>query len=403
MRACFVIARKTRGDMCMEQKQKQRVMLLYKEMIPSVRLCGHYQLSCLAEQGKIDYRPRTLMQVSRADLNWADIVLMCRLDNAYELYLARALKKAGKRIVYVIDDDLLNVPRTLVSGAYYAQEETRACISALMEISDAILSPSPVLLDKYARGRQGILLEEPAIDPVPYTPRESGTPVKIGFAGSVDRTGDIEQILRESLLRIRDEYAERVKFVFFGAVPSFAAELKARCIPYCDSYDAYRDTLNGLKMDIGLAPMPDNDFYACKHYNKFIEYAAAGIVGVFSNVRPYDRIREKFGWPVMCGNTAEEWIGAIRQLLDHPEELDQLKRRIAQLAGGEFSISVIAENLMAALDAIPVQEKQTPVKVNVLPVRKVFAQIKRIVSGVKRYGRKAPAIIRRKIRNMLSK
>ncbi|MGN0762302.1 MAG: hypothetical protein ACI4MK_02895, partial [Aristaeellaceae bacterium] len=145
-----------------------RVLLIYKLMIPSVRLCGHCQLEELAARGAVEYRCRTTMGVSRQDLAWAETVLMCRLDNAYELHLARLLKQAGKNLVYVIDDDLLNVPEHLSSAPYYRQKQVQACIRGIIGLSDAILSPSPVLLDKYARdGRRGILLEEPAIDPLP--------------------------------------------------------------------------------------------------------------------------------------------------------------------------------------------------------------------------------------------
>ena len=388
----------------MKQTRRQHVLLLYKSMIPSVRLCGHSQLEYLAAQGQVDYRPRSVMKVSRDDLNWAEIVLMCRLDNAYEVRLAEMLKQANKYIIYVMDDDLLNVPASMTSGAYYRQKSTRASMEKLIAISDAVLSPSPVLLEKYAvDGRRGILLEEPAIDPVAYSPRDPDAPVKIGFAGSVDRTGDIEQILREALLRIHAEYGERVSFAFFGAVPAFAQALDAQCVPYCDSYDAYRRTLNELQLDIGLAPMPDTPFHACKHYNKFVEYAAAGIVGVFSDVKPYDRLEKRFGWRLLCGNTAGEWYGAIRQLLDDAERLDTFKQTAVCLAWETFSIPAIAGTLYHELAALPVQMGQSCPKAAALPLLKLMALLTRFVSGVRRYGLKAPAMILRRLKLSLTR
>ena len=136
----------------MKQTTERRVLLLYKTMIPSVRLCGHAQLDYLAEQGRIEYRHRGVMQVSKDDLNWANIVLMCRLDNRYEVRLAKMLKQARKYLIYVMDDDLLNVPASLTSGAYYNQKSTRTSIENLLALSDAVLSPSPVLLPWRAAG-----------------------------------------------------------------------------------------------------------------------------------------------------------------------------------------------------------------------------------------------------------
>ena len=376
-----------------------RVLLIYKLMIPSVRLCGHCQLEELAARGAVEYRYKTTMGVSRQDLAWAETVLMCRLDNAYELHLAQLLKQAGKNLVYVIDDDLLNVPEALASAPYYRQKQVQACIRGIIGLSDAILSPSPVLLDKYARdGRRGILLEEPAIDPLPREPREPGRPVCIGFAGSVDRAGDIEQLLKDTLLRIHAEYGPRVSFTFFGAVPSFAGELNARCVPYCDSYDAYRRTLAELQIDIGLAPMPDTPFHACKHYNKFVEYAAAGAVGVYSDVPPYDRLRKQFGWELLCPNTADAWYAALTRLLDHPEETERIRTRQDELVATVFSVPVIADQLNQALDALPHHPEAKVVGALRLLGMKALAWIRRVWNGLKRYGLKAPVLVLRRLR-----
>ena len=376
-----------------------RVLLIYKLMIPSVRLCGHCQLESLAASGDVEYRARTTMGVSRHDLACAETVLLCRLDNAYELHLARLLRKAGKNLIYIMDDDLLNVPENLASAPYYRQAQVQKCIRGIIDLCDAILSPSPVLLGKYARdGRQGILLEEPAIDPLPHIPREPGRPVCIGFAGSVDRAGDIEQLLRDTLLRIHREYGPRVSFTFFGAVPSFAGELNARCVPYCDSYDAYRRTLHTLQIDIGLAPMPDTPFHACKHYNKFVEYAAAGAVGVYSDVAPYDRLRTNFGWELLCPNTADAWYAMLTRLIDHPEERERIRARQDELVATAFSVPVIARQLNQALDALPHHPETKVVGAVRLLGMKALAWIRRIHNGLKRYGLKAPALVLRRLR-----
>ena len=376
-----------------------RVLLIYKLMIPSVRLCGHCQLEDLAARGAVEYRCRTTMGVSRQDLAWAETVLMCRLDNAYELRLARLLKQAGKNLVYVMDDDLLNVPESLASAPYYRQKQVQESIRGIIGLSDAILSPSPVLLGKYARdGRRGILLEEPAIDPLPREPREPGRPVCIGFAGSVDRAGDIEQLLKDTLLRIHREYGPRVNFTFFGAVPSFAGELNARCVPYCDSYDAYRSALRELRIDIGLAPMPDTPFHACKHYNKFVEYAAAGCVGVFSDVPPYDQLRSSFGWELLCPNNADAWYAMLTRLIDHPEERERMLARQDELVATAFSVPVIAEQLNQALNALPHPPERQVVGGLHLMGMKALAWLRRIRNGLKRYGLKAPALVLRRLR-----
>lgn len=360
-------------------ERKRRVLLIYRVLIPSVRLCGHCQMEYLAEQGRLEYRAVQEMKLVAEDIDWADILLLGRLDSWYEHRLSRMAHEAGKYLAYILDDDLLNIPPEISSGYYYGQREIQEYIRDMIELSDAIVSPSPLLLEKYASGKRAIQIEEPAIDPVEYRPRASGEPVKIGFAGSIDRIEDIEDVLRDALIQIGDAYGDRVRFEFLGAEPDFAKRLGARCVPYCDAYEEYRRALNALQWDIGLAPMPDTPFHACKHYNKFSEYAAAGIVGVFSDVYPYTRIKTVFpGCGVFCENTPESWVQALRGLIEDFDGREDVRRRATQCAWSSLNISRCAEGLWAALPSLSTLE--TPGKkiigLGFLKVRNLWERLK---------------------------
>ena len=389
------------------QKKENRlshVLLIYRKMIPSIRLCGHCQMEYLAQEGRIEYRAVQEMKLKTSDLNWADIVLLGRLDSWYEYQITRKLRKAGKTLIYIIDDDLLNIPPEISSAAYYGQKEIQGYIRGMIEMSDAILSPSPQLLKKYAvNGRKAIQIEEPAIDPVPYKPHDPDKPVKIGFAGSIDRTGDLEEILRDALLNVKREYGDRVEFEFFGAIPSFAGELNARCIPYCDSYDEYRKTLNSLEWDIGMAPMPETPFHACKHYNKYIEYTAAGIVGVYSKTEPYIRLlKSNTPGARFCENTTEAWIEAISRWLDAPEDLERARRSLYSYAQTILSVAAISNPLEDAIagGSVNAQERVgAAISTGWLCGAKAMNRVRRGMLMVKIYGIRTPEKVIWRIRH----
>jgi hypothetical protein len=298
-----------------KEEKLPHILMLYTALIPSVRLCGHCQLTELAERGKVEYRHKEILKVSQKDLQWADTVILGRMDDRMSLRLAKAAKAAGKQLLYILDDDLLCVPAECSSHAHYADPGVQMRIREMISLSSGLISPSPILAKKYLREDQCWLrIEEPALDPVPYQEHDSGV-VTIGFAASPDRTADLERILGYVLRQLREKYASGVRFEFFGAIPDFARELDAVAIEYCDSYDAYRNTLEKRAWDIGLAPMPDTPFHACKHYNKFCEYAAAGIVGVYSQVQPYSRIAERYTGAVLCPNDPEIWLQTLCRLV----------------------------------------------------------------------------------------
>lgn len=360
-------------------KKKPHVLLIYRKMIPSVRLCGHCQMEYLAGQGAVEYRAVQEMKLKSSDLDWTDAVLLGRLDNWYERRLAELLHESGRYLVYIIDDDLLSIPPEISSAAYYNHPHVQKNIRAMIALSDAVLSPSPILLNKYADGKLAIQIEEPAIDPVSYKPHDPDAPVRIGFAGSIDRTGDIEHILKDALIQIRQTYGDRVMFEFFGAIPSFAKELGARCIPYCDSYDEYRRTLNALEWDIGLAPMPDTPFHACKHYNKFVEYAAAGVIGMYSDVMPYCRLREfRDDLSVLVNNESNAWVNALQAMIENKQLLEHRRQLVSEYAAQKMSVDISAQSLLAQLIKIKVDKARGHKFFYMLISAKLFALFGRV-------------------------
>lgn len=337
-------------------ERKLHVLLIYRKMIPSIRLCGHCQMEYMARQGTVEYRPIQEMKLKSSDLDWADVALLGRLDSWYECQLSKKLHESGRYLIYIIDDDLLNVPSEISSASYYNQPNVQRNIRTMIELSDAILSPSPILLNKYAvGGKHAVQIEEPAIDLVPYRPHNLDGPVKIGFAGSIDRTGDLETILEDPLKAIKQKYTDKVQFEFFGAIPAFANELDAKCIPYCNSYDEYRSILNKLEWDIGLAPMLDTPFHSCKHYNKFVEYAAAGVIGLYSNVMPYSRLKPLgLDLALLVDPEPDSWFEILCSLIDNQADLERRRRLVIQYAAKKMSIPVAAETLLKQLLKLPI-------------------------------------------------
>lgn len=382
----------------------RRVLLVYRAMLPSIRLCGHCQLESLAKRGIIEYKAVQEMNLSAADMNWAEVVVLGRLDSWYEFQIARRFRRSGRYVIYILDDDLLNISPDVSSAAFYAQPEVRENILGMIALSDALLTPSPLLAEKYARdGRVALMTEEPALDPVPYAPHDPSSPVKIGFAGSIDRKGDLDRLLREALLRVRDRYGERVRFEFFGAKPGFIPALNARHIPYCDSYDVYRKTLDACAWDIGLAPLAASEFNACKHYNKFCEYAAAGIVGIYSDCMPYTRIPDRTLYGRFCSNTPEDWYDAICALIEDREAREACRERCCACAAGPLNVDAVADALWRDLAPLTEDLQLRQIPGNSLKILKLHNVRLRATDILRRYGLKTPFVAVKKLLGRLKK
>lgn len=88
-----------------------------------------------------------------------------------------------------------------------------------------------------------------------------------------------------------------------------------------------------FEFDIGVAPLNDIPFNHAKSWIKPLEYAAAGVPFVMSDVGEYRRLYETYGIGRLAANS-DEWINHIGELLNHPtrvKESIQNKERLAAL------------------------------------------------------------------------
>ena len=377
------------------------VLMTYPGMIPSVLLCGQYQLEYLAIMGKIEFRSIQRDSLTAEDCGWADVIFLVRSDSELEVELAKKWKRAGKRLVYVLDDDLLNVPDTISSGAFYAQKVVRKSIQTLLELCDVFLSPSEKLREKYGMVKSAPI-EEPSLRHPTKVTHHDG-PVRIGFAGSVDREKELDELLSKVIETLLEQYGECISVEFFGAHPKLADTNSLHCISYCDSYEEYQRIMEALDWDIGLAPMPNTPFHACKHYNKFVEYAGYGIAGVYSEVAPYTHIVRHGENGLLCGNDVGSWIAAISRLIDDKVLREHISANAQRQSQDELSIQSTALALYAVIGETLSYIAPDHGELFITLPASLRLKVRRAIFALQRYGIHAPAIAVKKIRKRFTK
>lgn len=131
-------------------------------MTPSVRLCIDSQFEFLKNNGVCKYFYCSDSHPTK-ELFKADVVIIGRLHSNIDVSLVYLLKKLKKKIIYMLDDDLLNVQSGMSCSEYFQATETRARIKKMIDCSEYIMSPSPIILKKFQH-KKGILIEEPALN-----------------------------------------------------------------------------------------------------------------------------------------------------------------------------------------------------------------------------------------------
>ena len=318
--------------------------------IPSVILCGHAQLDYLAKKGLINYKFIPEHFLDNEIVMWADVLVFIRSDSDLEAYVSKIAREAGKRCVYVLDDDLLNVPDYASSYYYYSLPSTHKNMKKVMANCDTFLTPSPVLMEKYGEPfKHKFFISEPSLNRIQH--KYENDKVRIGFAGSIDRAKDINDILEDTIRKLVKKYGDEISIEFMGAEPSFVRELGLKHYPYQDGYDTYTAYMAKCNWDIGLAPMPESEFHRCKYFNKFVEYASFGIVGVYSNVEPYIYGIKNEVNGLLVENTTEAWFEAICRLIEDRELRLKLSDECIRQANEVYSLDVLSDDYLKKITA----------------------------------------------------
>ncbi|WFP51675.1 glycosyltransferase [Methylomonas sp. EFPC3] len=128
-------------------------------------------------------------------------------------------------------------------------------------------------------------------------------------------------IIEEPVFDILKAYKDRVNVIFFGDAPkAFRNHPSVSSIDFKPNYKDYASYLKSLDIHIALVPLKDTKFNQCKSNIKWLEYSAAGIPGIYSDITPYRSCIDNGLNGILVNNNPKSWFLAIESVL-----LDKIK------------------------------------------------------------------------------
>lgn len=279
-------------------------MLAKRCLTEIIEGCGGVVRSCLLENTSLE------------DLNWCDILIDIRPDNFFDKN-SSAIKASGRMYIVFIDDDLLEK-----KGRYLGRDYgLKRCIRR----ADALMGSNPELLESYCKefdisrmilgdtyvNKENII---PAIAPEKH--------ISIVFAAGNNHEEPFEKYIEPALQQLVIEGNTLFSLTFIGVRPKVSECLKKSIkVKYIEGMPLaeYDKFMKENRYSIGLAPLEDNVFCKRKYFNKFFEYSKVGIMGMYSNCRPYTYVIKSGDNGILVNNSVEEWTRALRKVLYSPE------------------------------------------------------------------------------------
>jgi glycosyltransferase involved in cell wall biosynthesis len=248
------------------------------------------------------------------------LVVFCRNAEPKYAALLDAARRHGVPILYDLDDNLFEVPPENDVASYYRVPERQAMLAAYLRAASLVRVYSKTLEARVAALNPRV---ERTFAPIDLSQVEQGTgyafppeePVAIVYATSRVRD-ELSRIFLPALSRLLAAFPGRVKAHFWGHKPASLPPGAAHhgCIY---GYDRFLRRFSRAGFQIGLAPLADDAFYRSKTNNKFREYGACGIAGIYSDVDVYADCVADGQTGLLVENDPDRWYEAMLRLVQN--------------------------------------------------------------------------------------
>jgi glycosyltransferase involved in cell wall biosynthesis len=229
-------------------------------------------------------------------------------------FLELAAKKHNAKLVFDFDDAIWLADMSAFN-ARFRWLKNPAKIPRLLSSSDLVIAGNRYLADFARTFNRQVEIVPTTIDTEAYRPRPARAegPVVIGWSGSFSTIRDFRLAL-PTLRRLRARYGERVRFKVIGDGSFRDQELGITGQPW----RAESEVADLQEIDIGLMPLPDNDWSRGKCGLKGLQYMALGIPTLMSPVGVNAEIIQP-GHNGFLPRSEEDWEQTLASLVERPE------------------------------------------------------------------------------------
>jgi hypothetical protein len=328
------------------------VLLIVEARITTVELLEQL-LAHLSDTTPLRARTRFLAEFGPEDLTPDTYPLIVRSVDPLAMRLTTALRAARVPYGFYLDDNFWLLDPETEIGRHYAAPQVRKRLEAIVRGASPVIAATPLLRDYLLPKNPSTVQLDSFFDftlasTMPRRPARRM--VRGGFAASTTRGQDLRVVI-DDVLSVLDTHDD-VEFEIIGAKGDAVPEHpRIRRFSYRPSYQEYIAFQRSRNWDFGLAPLGGAASNLYKTDNKYREYAAQGVPGIYQDAAPYARVRD--GETGLIAGGERTWREAMELLISDPGLRDRIRRDARADAERRLSLENVAPQWGAFFEAAP--------------------------------------------------
>lgn len=273
--------------------------------------------------------------------------------------LVKRLRQTDTRLVLDTDDAFSMLEST--HSQYREQSGRVKGVKHILEQADQVWVSTDVLSGLYGNAEHHLVVPNTLDSRVWQAgnrkrriPANSGKPVQIVCMGTATHDDDLEMIM-PALEEVANQHPGSFELTLIGVTDGMVDKPWLNRIRQPKFGAMYPNFVHWFleqgPFDIGLSPLRDTEFNRSKSDIKCLDYLAAGILPLASDVTPYRGDSAPYIFKVP--NTHDEWVRHLENHITHPRELrrqrneitHQAQRYIWQHRSSEQTARILRENI----------------------------------------------------------
>lgn len=247
----------------------------------------------------------------------------------------RAMARRQVKLVYDFDDAIW-LPETSEANRAMEWVKRPQKVRRIMALSDLVFAGNQYLADYARRLTSNVEVVPTTIDTdrhVRHPVARNGGPVCIGWTGSPTTVKHFELAL-PALRRVKERFGERVRFKLIGDPSYRRPELGLEVLPW----RAETEIEDLSDIDIGLMPLPDDEWSKGKCGLKALQYMALEMAAVMSPVGANREI-VRDGVNGFMASSADEWVERLSELIESAALRERLGRAARRTVVERYSVA----------------------------------------------------------------